>query len=170
VHRRGFNPRAGSANLGSIAARDAAANRRTSSMNTLSTLLSAAAFLAGALAPAAAGEPSADKLLAAFLGYFASGNIEAMVDAHAPDATFATAQGVLKGRDQVRGMIGGVVAEFAKPGASFAIIRRAADGPLATLVRKGETADHVYEIAAETYLFADGKIAQHTFAAKVSPK
>ena len=139
-------------------------------MNTLSTLVSAAALLAATLAPAAAKEPSADDLLGAFLGYFGSGNIEAMVDAHAPDAIFTTPQGVLKGREQIRGMIGAVVAEFAKPGASFAIIHKTADGPVATLVWKGETADHVYEIAAETYLFVDGKIAQHTFAAKVSPK
>ncbi len=139
-------------------------------MNTLSLLTSAAAMLAAAIAPAAAAEASADKLLGAFLGYFGSGNIEAMVDAHAPDAIFATPQGVLKGRDQIRGMIKAVVTEFAKPGASFEIVRQTADGPVATLVWKGETADHVYEIAAETYIFVDGKIAEHTFAAKVSPK
>jgi hypothetical protein len=31
-------------------------------------------------------------------------------------------------------------------------------------------ADHVCEIAAETYLFVGGKIAQHSFAATVTPK
>src|SRR6478735_4999391 len=122
-------------------------------MKPLSTLLSAAALLAAGLAPAAAAEPSADQLLDTFLGYFGSGNIEAMVDAHAPDAVFATPQGVLEGRDQIRAMIGAVVAEFAKPGGSFEIIRKTANGPVATLIWKGETADHVYEIAAETYLF-----------------
>jgi len=62
-------------------------------MTMRSTLLSAAALVAVTLAPAAATEPSADDLLGAFLGYFGSGNVEAMVDAHAPDAIFTTPQG-----------------------------------------------------------------------------
>ena len=75
---------------------------------------------------------SADDRLGAFLGYFGSGNVEAMVDAHAADAIFTTPQGVLEGREQIRRMIGSIVAEFAKPGASFEIIRKTADGPVAT--------------------------------------
>jgi len=70
----------------------------------------------------------------------------------------------------IRGMIEGVVAEFVKLGSSFQIIPQSADSRVATLIWKGETADHVYDVAAETYLFVDGKIAQHTFAAKVTAK
>ena len=114
---------------------------------------------------------SSEQLLGAFLGYFGKGNIDAMVDAHAPDAVFITQQGTLRGRDQIRGMIQAVLSEFAKPGMKFEIVHQSASGPAALLIWKAETADNFYDFAAETYVFAaDGKISQHTMAASVRPK
>ncbi|MEX0852511.1 MAG: nuclear transport factor 2 family protein [Bauldia sp.] len=114
---------------------------------------------------------SSDELLTAELDRFGKGDIDAMVEAHAPDASFITPMGIMRGRDQIRGMIEAVLDEFAKPGMRFEIVHKSASGPAALLVWKGETADNVYEFAVETYVFAaDGKIAQHTFAAKAVPK
>ena len=114
---------------------------------------------------------SSEQLLGAFMGHFATGNVNEMVEAHAPDAVFVTPLGTMKGRDQIRSMIQAVVSEFSKPGMKFEVVHQSAAGPAALLVWKGETADNVYEFAAETYIFgADGKIAQHTMAAKLTPK
>jgi len=76
----------------------------------------------------------------------------------------------MKGRDQIRGMIQAVLAEFSKPGVKFEVMHQSAAGPAAPLVWKAETPDNSYEFAAETYVFQNGKIAQHTFAAKMTPK
>jgi len=114
---------------------------------------------------------TSDELLGAFLGHFGKGEIDAMVEAHAPDAAYITPMGIMRGRDQIRGMIQTFLTEFSKPGMKFEIVHQSASGPVALLLWKGETADNVYEFAAETYVFApDGKIAQHTFGAKIVPK
>ena len=109
--------------------------------------------------------------LGAFMDSFGKGDIEAMVGAHAPDAVFITPMGTMNGRDEIRGMIQAVLSEFAKPGMKFEVVHMSGAGPAALLVWKAETADNVYEFAAETYVFRDdGQIAQHTFAAKATPK
>ena len=61
-------------------------------------------------------------------------------------------------------------AEFAKPGASFEMLREEVEGEVAYLVWKAETADHRYELGTDTYIVRNGKIVTQTFAAKAVPK
>jgi hypothetical protein len=114
---------------------------------------------------------SSEQLLQEFMGYFGKGDIDAMVEAHAPHAVFITPMGIMAGRDRIRGMIEAVLSEFSKPGMTFEVTHQSASGPAALLVWKAQTADNVYDFAAETFVFGDdGRIAQHTFAAKVIPR
>ena len=69
-----------------------------------------------------------------------------------------------------RGLFEQLFAEFAKPGASFEMLRQEVDGDVAYIVWRAETADHRYELGTDTYIVQNGKIVTQTFAAKVSPK
>ncbi len=60
--------------------------------------------------------------------------------------------------------------EFAKPGASFQMLRQDVDGDTAYILWKAETADNRYEIGTDTFVVKDGKIVTQTFAGKITPK
>jgi hypothetical protein len=141
-------------------------------MRILSRILATATLAASAAMPfaAAAQDGNAQSWLNAFLADFAEGDVEAMVAAHAENAIFLTPQGALVGHDQIRMAIEGVLAEFGEPGAVFEVSYMIAEGNVAQLVWTGESAVGVYEFAAETYVFEDGKIVYHTFAALLTPK
>jgi ketosteroid isomerase-like protein len=103
------------------------------------------------------------------LAAFGRGDAAALVAQYRDDAVVITPQGKLAG-PQIRGMIEGIVAEFAQPGVKFDLIAREAEGPVATFVWKAETARNLYELGSETYVLKDGKVAYQTFAAKVTPR
>jgi predicted SnoaL-like aldol condensation-catalyzing enzyme len=63
-----------------------------------------------------------------------------------------------------------VFEEFAKPGASFKMLRQEVDGDTAYIVWRAETADNRYELGTDTFIVQNGKIVTQTFAAKVVPK
>ena len=44
------------------------------------------------------------------------------------------------------------------------------EGEVAYIVWTAETADNVYELATDTFLIRNGKIAVQSFTAKVTPK
>ncbi|MHC4959290.1 MAG: hypothetical protein ACYTGN_13050 [Planctomycetota bacterium] len=63
-----------------------------------------------------------------------------------------------------------MLAEFGKPGSSFDMLRQDIDGKACFLLWKAETADNVYELATDTFLVHEGKIAVQSFAGKITPK
>jgi hypothetical protein len=101
---------------------------------------------------------------------FGSGNLDALVADYSEDAVFITPMGVASGHDELRGLIGGFLAEFGKPGMSFTIDKVTASGDVGQVVWHGETADNVYNFATETYVVVDGKIVGQTFAASMTAK
>ena len=103
------------------------------------------------------------------LAAFGRGDVAALVGQYLDDAVVITPQGTLSG-PQIRGMIEGIVAEFAQPGVRFDLIARAAEGPIATFVWKAETGRNTYDLGSETYVLDGGRIAYQTFAAKVTPR
>ncbi len=60
--------------------------------------------------------------------------------------------------------------EFAKPGASYEILRQEVSGDIACIVWTAETADNRFEVASDTFVVQNGKIAAQTFTGKISPK
>ena len=129
-------------------------------------LFAAAALAAGPSAAATIAEQFAADRLA----YFQAGNVEALASQYAPDAIVITPMGVLRGRDQIAGMIEGIVKEFAQPGVAFSLLTSVAEGDIVSFTWAATTNANVYELGAETYVLKDGLAQYQTFAAKVAPR
>jgi len=91
-----------------------------------------------------------------------AGTLPRSLPQYRDDAVVITPEARLAG-PQIRGMIEGIIAEFARPETRFDLIARAAEGPIATFVWKAETARNVYDLGSETYVLKDGKVAYQTF-------
>jgi len=104
------------------------------------------------------------------LASFAQGNLEGILSDYAPTAVLFTPNGPLAGIGAIRPLFEGLLAEFAKPGASFEMRHQAIEGDYAYILWAAETADNVYEFATDTFVVRDGKIVAQSFAARITPK
>lgn len=86
------------------------------------------------------------------------------------DATLFTPDGVLRGSAALRGFFAELFEEFAKPGMSYELLRQEVSGGIAYIVWTAETAGNHFEVAGDTFIIQNGKIATQTFAGKISPK
>ena len=129
--------------------------------------------LALPLSWAAVGGESAsmtEKVLDHHLKAFGDGDIVEILADYTEDSVLLTANGPIKGQAALRPVFEAFFAEFAKPGASFEMKQRIIEGEVAYIVWAAETADNVYELATDTFLVKDGKIAVQSFTAKTIPK
>jgi ketosteroid isomerase-like protein len=101
---------------------------------------------------------------------FAEGDLNGILSDYAPAAVLFTPGGALKGTDAIRPFFARLIAEFAKPGASFNVKQRSIEGDYAYIVWIAETADNVYEVGTDTFVVRDGKIVAQSFAGKISSK
>jgi SnoaL-like domain len=101
---------------------------------------------------------------------FRDGDIEGILADYSTDAIFFTPAGALKGRSEIKTLFQTLLAEFGKPGASENVHTAIFEGDYAYLVWSGETADNLYELATDTFIVRNGKIAVQSFAAKITPK
>lgn len=101
---------------------------------------------------------------------FGEGNLAAILADYAPTAILFTPGGPLVGVNAIRPLFEGLLAEFAKPSASFEMKHQAIDGDYAYILWAAETADNRYEFATDTFVVKDGKIVVQSFAAKITPK
>ena len=118
---------------------------------------------------AAAGNAPAEAFAAERLAAFGRGDVAALVAHYQDGATVISPLGPLHGREQIKGMIEGIIAEFAQPGVSFEMISQHALGPIVTFNWKARTKLNDYHLGAETYVLEDGLVAFQTFAASVTP-
>ena len=81
-----------------------------------------------------------------------------------------TSSGPLRGPDAIRPLFQAMIAEFAKPGASFNLKQQFIDGDHAYILWSAETADNVYELGTDTFVIRDGKIVAQSFTGKLTPK
>lgn len=112
----------------------------------------------------------AQKFAADRLAYFGAGNAEAILAQYAEDATVITQMGVLHSRDEIKGMIDGIIAEFARPGVTFNLLSQNAEGDVVSFIWTAETGVNAYDLGAETYVLKDSLAQYQTFAAKVTPR
>jgi ketosteroid isomerase-like protein len=113
---------------------------------------------------------STSDVLDRHLKAFADRDVERVVSDYVPDSVLFTTAGPLKGPGAIRPLFEGLIAEFAKPGASFAMRQRSIDGDYAYILWNAETADNFYEIATDTFFVRNGKIVAQSFFAKIRPK
>jgi ketosteroid isomerase-like protein len=101
---------------------------------------------------------------------FSEGDLKGILSDYAPDAVMFTPDGPLRGPDEMRPLFQALIAEFGKPGAAFTLKRQSIDGDYAYILWTAETADNVYEVATDTFVMRDGKIAAQSFTGKITPK
>jgi ketosteroid isomerase-like protein len=113
---------------------------------------------------------STEAVLGHHLGCFGKGDLEGILSDYAPDAFILAQSGVARGREAMAAFFSGMFAEFAKPGASFAMQQQTVEGDVAFITWSAETADNTYEFGTDTFVIREGKILVQTFAAKTTPK
>ena len=101
---------------------------------------------------------------------FAERDLDGVLADYSPDAVLFTPGRQLKGLGDLKPFFQGFLAEFAKPGASFSMRERSADGDYAYILWSAESADNCYELATDTFVVRNGKIVAQSFAAKITPK
>ena len=100
----------------------------------------------------------------------AFGDLDSTMADFTAESKLFTPEGLLRGPEAIRGFFEKLFEEFAKPGASFEMLREEVDGEVAYIVWRAETADNRYELGTDTYVVQNGKVVAQTFAAKVVPK
>lgn len=104
------------------------------------------------------------------LASFGAGDLDGLMEDYTADSVLMTPNGVLRGPDAIRELFAGMIAEFGKPGSSFEMLRHDVEGEACFLLWTAETADNAYELATDTFVVRDGKIALQSFAGKITPK
>ena len=97
-------------------------------------------------------------------------DLEGVLADYAPEAVFFVPGQQLRSRDAIDSFFRTLLAEFARPGAKFSLQEQSYAGDYAYLLWSGETADHLYEAATDTFVVQNGKIVAQSFAAKITPK
>jgi len=113
---------------------------------------------------------STSDVLDRHLKAFAEHNVDGVLADYSSDAVLFVPGGPLKGPAAIKPLFQTLVAEFSKPGSSFAIQQRSIDANYAYIVWTAETADNSYEFATDTFVVRNGKIIAQSFAAKIKPK
>jgi len=101
---------------------------------------------------------------------FNEGNLNGILSDYAPMAILFAPDGPLVGIDAIRPLFEGLLAEFAKPGASFELKHQSIKDGYAYILWTAETADNSYDLATDTFVVQDGKIVAQSFAARILPK
>jgi ketosteroid isomerase-like protein len=101
---------------------------------------------------------------------FGEQDLDGILSDYATNAVLFTPDGVLKGPEAIKPLFQRMFAEFEKPGAVFAMQHVSLDGDCAYIIWSAETAENHYELATDTFVVRDGKIAVQSFAGKITPK
>lgn len=107
-----------------------------------------------------------DHHLAAFFGY----DLKGVMSDYDKDVVFFTADGPLIGVDAVQPMFEKLIAEFRQPGARFTMKQFFVEGDHGYLLWTAETNANVYDLATDTFVVRNGRIAAQSFTASVRPK
>lgn len=101
---------------------------------------------------------------------FSDHDLDGVLADYAPDAVFFIPGQPLQGRDAIEPFFKALLAEFAKPGATFSLQQQSFAGDYGYILWNAETAEHFYEAATDTFVVQNGKIVAQSFAAKITPK
>lgn len=114
--------------------------------------------------------PTTDEVVDRHMKYFEERDLDGVLSDYSSDAVLFTPGRPLKGLGEITPFFQAFLAEFAKPGASFSMRERSADGDYAYILWSAESADNSYELATDTFVVRNGKIVAQSFAAKITPK
>ncbi|MDB5298583.1 MAG: SnoaL-like polyketide cyclase [Phycisphaerales bacterium] len=109
-------------------------------------------------------------VLTRHLNCFGRDDLAGTMADYTAESRFFAPDSLLRGPEAIRSFFVKLFEEFAKPGASFEMLRQEVDGDTAYILWRAETADNVFELATDTFIVRNGKIMTQTFAGKISPK
>jgi ketosteroid isomerase-like protein len=109
-------------------------------------------------------------VLSQHLKSFGENDLDGVLADYSSEAVFFVPGRSLKGTGAIKPFFQGLLAEFAKPGASFSMQQQVVEGEYAYILWAAETADNSYEAATDTFVVRDGKIVAQSFNAKITPK
>ena len=101
---------------------------------------------------------------------FSEHDLDGVLADYAPDAVLFVPGESLRGRDAMKAFFQNLIAEFAKPGATFSMKQQCFQDDYGYILWSAETADNSYEVATGTFVVQNGKIVAQSFAAKIVPK
>lgn len=101
---------------------------------------------------------------------FGAQNMEEFLADYTEDSVIILPGAIVRGSEEFRPVAQGLFDEFAQPGMTFEMLDTQVEGEVAYIIWQAETATNVYELATDTFVVRDGKIAYQTFAAKITPK
>jgi ketosteroid isomerase-like protein len=112
---------------------------------------------------------STKEVLDHHLKCFGESDLAGILSDYAADSVMLTPEGPIKGAG-LQKFFEAIFAEFAKPGATFAMKQQYIEGHYAYLLWTAETADNSYEGVMDTFVIRDGKIVAHSLGGKITPK
>ena len=101
---------------------------------------------------------------------FSEYDLRGIISDYAPDAILFTANGPLRGVDEIRSLFQSLIAEFKKPGSAFSMKLQSVEGEYGYILWNAETSDNVYELGTDTFVVRNGKIVVQSFASKTAAK
>lgn len=101
---------------------------------------------------------------------FYENDLDGVLADYASDAVLFVPGRSLKGPEAIKAFFQALLAEFAKPGASFSMREQRVEGDYAYILWSAETADNSYQAATDTFFVRNGKIVAQSFAAEITPK
>ena len=104
------------------------------------------------------------------LACFAASDLEETLTDYTGDSVVMTPDGAIRGLGDIGAFFEGAYAEFGQPGTKFTMRQMLVEGDCAFIVWEAETSDNRFELASDTFVVRDGRIAVQTFAAKITPK
>ena len=113
---------------------------------------------------------STKDILDRHLRYFGASDLGGILSDYASDAVMFTANGTLRGVDEIKPLFQALIAEFEKPGAAFSMKLQSVEGDCGYILWNAETSDNVYELGTDTFVVRQGKIVAQSFTGKVTAK
>ena len=104
------------------------------------------------------------------LACFAASDLEGTLTDYTGDSVLMTPDGAIHGLGSIRTFFEGAFAEFGQPGTKFTMRQMLVEGDCAFIVWDAETSANTFELATDTFVVRDERIAVQTFAAKITPK
>ena len=101
---------------------------------------------------------------------FASADVDALLRDYTHESAILTPDGTFRGPEQIRAFFTQVMAMFPAEGTVFDIKRQEVEGDVAYLVWSASTPVVEVPLAADTFVFRNGRIAVQTFGGQILPR
>jgi len=102
---------------------------------------------------------------------FSAGDVDGVLEDYTDESVFLHPEGVVHGREALRGMYAELLEGLFKPGTyDFTMNAVHVEGDVAFIAWEARCGSADVPLGTDTFLIRDGKIRTHTFAAKIDPR